>query len=833
MLFGNRGARSSAKKQRKNEAFQPRGEALEPKILLALLQLGAGTPKNIQNTVTTAPNGPQTVGAILPFIADSSGFNPQVQGTQTTDPGLGVLETGSVASQGAGYSVAGLGDMNGDGSNDYLIGAPTVTQSGSVISPGTGNTSQAFLVFGNRSASIPTSQSWLSSTPEQRVGVLANLGSATSTGQPNPFTGRSTIDGTQYSYNFDGITFTLTSTPTNPNPQLGAFVAAAGPNAFVIGAPNYAGGGRLYYILATSSFNSVPKTINLDTPLAYPSLTIVTFEDTANPTSGLGSSFADVPNLFGDGTEDLAIGEPGSSLNGKIGNGGVFVFPVGSFPTIMGANNVVQVQAQSPFTFAGANSGDAAGFSVASAGDVNGVTGSEAPINDLLIGAPAFRSNAGAAYLVYGGTTLTSGQLNGLVDLSRLQITPTTSDPAPPQGAVFVGAGTDRAGSTVSSAGSFNPAVDSLGDFMIGSPGGNGSAGRVNLFYGASTGAINSTGQYTAGLIANATNPIALNNPTAPLALTGVAPLSASFVGAGGGFRAGFSISYVNSTSSTSASIILIGAPNDTTSGGSGSVYEIQGPTTGTYTTQLQPLNNAIARQYTLTFPTTFASGNPINFGNSVSAFPDGNGDFIAGGPGYTGTLPTTTNGTTSPPTPLVGAAAMVLSALQPANTLIPLGGSPTPTPTPTPPIGVGAVAGAVLPGAFVPTTFIPPFGTSFVPTVTALSALNYAPIPLKVALQQYLPPDGFIQRIYAYNHPGKKLPPTLQQRSQNHSKHTYGSSGVWTLGSKVFTRGRIHPGKTYQWTHTSPHNGTQERVVPAQLSREKYTSEGNPLGKV
>ena len=177
----------------------------------------------------------------------------------------------------------------------------------------------------------------------------------------------------------------------------------------------------------------------------------------------------------------------------------------------------------------------------------------------------------------------------------------------------------------------------------------------------------------------------------------------------------------------------------------------------------MQPLNNAIARQYTLTFPTTFASSNPINFGNSVSAFPDGNGDFIAGAPGYTGTLPTTTNGTTSPPTPLVGAAAMVLSALQPANTLIPLGGSPTPTPTPTPPIGAGAVAGAVLPGAFVPTTFIPPFGTSFVPTVTALSALNYAPIPLKVALQQYLPPNGFIQRIYAYNHPGKKLPPTLQ----------------------------------------------------------------------
>src|SRR5271157_4156829 len=128
MLFGNRGARSSAKKQRKREAFRPRGEALEPKVLLALLQLGAGTPKNIAGITTTPPAGPQTIGGQLPFIADSSGLN-QVQGTQTTDPGLGILETGSVASQGAGYSVAALGDMNGDGNNDYLIGAPGVSPS--------------------------------------------------------------------------------------------------------------------------------------------------------------------------------------------------------------------------------------------------------------------------------------------------------------------------------------------------------------------------------------------------------------------------------------------------------------------------------------------------------------------------------------------------------------------------------------------------------------------------------------------------------------------------------------------------------------------------------
>ena len=104
MLFGKRGRRSPSARQRKNEAFAPSAEALEQKVLMALLQLGGGTPFNLSGQATTAPNGPQTIGGQLPFIADSSGAN-QVQGNQTTDPGLGILETGSVQAQGVGYSV--------------------------------------------------------------------------------------------------------------------------------------------------------------------------------------------------------------------------------------------------------------------------------------------------------------------------------------------------------------------------------------------------------------------------------------------------------------------------------------------------------------------------------------------------------------------------------------------------------------------------------------------------------------------------------------------------------------------------------------------------------
>ena len=92
-------------------------------------------------------------------------------------------------------------------------------------------------------------------------------------------------------------------------------------------------------------------------------------------------------------------------------------------------------------------------------------------------------------------------------------------------------------------------------------------------------------------------------------------------------------------------------------------MYQLVG-TAGKFASGTLSLSSTTARQYTLTFPTNFQSSDAIGFGNSVSSFFGlGTGDFIAGAPGYTGTLPTTVS---TPPIPLVGAAAVVRCRFNP-----------------------------------------------------------------------------------------------------------------------------------------------------------------------
>jgi hypothetical protein len=901
MLFGNRGPRSKGKRQRKNEAYRPRAEKLEEKLLLAI-DLG-GAQLGSLPAIATAP--------------------------------IGVLEANAQsASQGAGWSVTNLGSINGTGFDSFLIGAPSValqsTGLGTIVSPTAGGNAEAYLVFGSQSVSTGIFN-WLNLTSNQRVGDLFNnLGT---TPQNNPITGTTGFD-------FQGVKFIASQQTGSLLGASGAFIGPInGSPAFLIGAPNAkglnngaSGAGRVYMVygpgLATIG-GAAP--IDLDNPTGHANITIVTFE-TSVAGSLLGQSVAGLGNFLNTGTNAIALGAPGASVANLPNSGAVYVISSAVLSglasgAVINVAAVGQTGGIAGLTIGGASAGDQAGFSVASAGNVNGASNGVQGIDDLLIGAPHQGTTAGTAYLIYGGnlasftrTITVNGSAFTYLPLNTVggQVT-TNSAPA----AIFTGttAG-DFTGYSVATAGDFNN--DRFADIQIGSPGANSNAGTVTVVYGAANNAVSGT--------------IPLNNiPTTVRALT--------LTGANAGDLAGFSEAPVSRIPNSPGNEIIIGAPGFNSL--LGTAYLIPGRTgtlTGTLSlsaAEAAPLDGVQFFMSTPGAPTSTppffgasVSGRPVTSGQTVTADADLKGDFIIGSPGFFSSTPsgvslggagpivegasliltnpptagivttivqidtsttspfavnattpdnmdifvTSTSTTTPPFNPLrdINPATVVVNgvafptatiradpnnannaiititprsalALNPNVTSLTISGSTLSTSplagqtwTATAAITVtggsvippfGGVASLPPPGLFTPSVFIPPLGTNFVPSVTSLSTYNYAPLPLRVALQQFFPPDGFSQRIFAYNNPGKTLSPTLVERGQPHSHHSSSPTGVWTLGWKVFTRGRFHAGKTYQWTHKA--HGTLARIVPQQESRQRYTSQGNPLGRV
>ncbi|MFT5233946.1 MAG: hypothetical protein ACI9UK_001218 [Candidatus Krumholzibacteriia bacterium] len=111
-----------------------------------------------------------------------------------------------------------------------------------------------------------------------------------------------------------------------------------------------------------------------------------------------GWSVADIGDVNNDGTGDWAVGAPLSNAGGAE-SGRVCIFYGGANPS---ANPDVVIM--------GATGGDQFGFSVSAAGDFDG-DGND----DFIVGAPyndARAGNAGAAYVIYGGTGGPSTNLN-------------------------------------------------------------------------------------------------------------------------------------------------------------------------------------------------------------------------------------------------------------------------------------------------------------------------------------------------------------------------------------------------------------------------------------
>jgi Ca2+-binding RTX toxin-like protein len=184
---------------------------------------------------------------------------------------------------------------------------------------------------------------------------------------------------------------------------------------------------------------------------------------TLNATTGLqirgvaagdnsGRSVASAGDINGDGIDDLIIGAWGADPNGGTSGASYVVF--GSSSGLGASLDLSTLDGSNGFRISGA-AGERSGFSVSSAGDINGDG-----IADLIIGAYGANSNAGRSYVVFGRDTATAGDFGDNLNLSTLDGS---------NGFRISGANTfDLSGKSVASAGDVNG--DGIDDLIIGAP---------------------------------------------------------------------------------------------------------------------------------------------------------------------------------------------------------------------------------------------------------------------------------------------------------------------------------------------------------------------------